>query len=63
MSGAPPWKVKELRSLARDWSEPGLAAAIKAVAVADADVKMGTVDPEFALERMLIAVGRARRQH
>jgi len=63
MSGAPPWKVKDLRALARDWSEPGLASAIKAVAVADADVKMGTVDPEFALERMLIAVGRARRQH
>ncbi len=62
LSGAPPWKVKDLRALARDWSELGLASAIKAVAVADTDVKTGSVDPEFALERMLIAVGRARRQ-
>jgi DNA polymerase-3 subunit delta len=63
LSGAPAWKVKDLRALARDWSEPGLASAIKSVAVADTDVKTGSVDPEFALERMLIAVGRARRQH
>jgi DNA polymerase-3 subunit delta len=62
LSGAPPWKVKDLRALARDWSEPGLASAIKAVAVADTDVKTGTVDAEYALERMLIAVGRARRE-
>lgn len=63
MAGTPPWKVKDLRAMARDWSEPGLAAAIKAVAVADTDVKTGAVDPEYALERMLISVGRARRQH
>ena len=61
MAGAPAWKVKNLRAQARDWSEPGLAAAIKAVAVADTDVKTGSVDPEYALERMLISVGRARR--
>ena len=63
MAGAPAWKVKDIRVLARDWSEPGLASAIKAVAVADTDVKTGAVDPEYALERMLITVGRARRQH
>jgi DNA polymerase-3 subunit delta len=62
MAGTPAWKVKDLRSAARDWTEPGLSAAIKAVAVADTDVKTGAVDPEYALERMLIAVGRARRQ-
>jgi DNA polymerase-3 subunit delta len=63
LAGTPPWKVKDLRALARDWSEPGLASAIKAVAVADTDVKTGAVDPEYALERMLITVGRARGQH
>jgi DNA polymerase III subunit delta len=63
MAGTPSWKVKDLRTLARDWSEPGLAAAIKAVAVADTDVKTGAVDAEYALERMVITVGRARRQH
>ncbi|HEX5016649.1 MAG TPA: DNA polymerase III subunit delta [Actinomycetes bacterium] len=62
MAGTPTWKVKDLRSQARDWTEPGLSAAIKAVALADTDVKTGAVDPEYALERMLISVGRARRQ-
>jgi DNA polymerase-3 subunit delta len=62
MAGTPAWKVKDLRSQARDWTEPGLSAAIKAVAVADTDVKTGAVDPEYALERMLITVGRARRR-
>ena len=62
MSGAPGWKVKHLRAEARNWTEPGLTAAIKAVAIADADVKTGAVDPEYALERMLISVGRARRE-
>ena len=62
MAGTPAWKVKDLRAQARDWTEPGLSAAIKAVAVADTDVKTGAVDPEYALERMLISVGRARRR-
>jgi DNA polymerase-3 subunit delta len=62
LAGTPTWKVKDLRSQARDWTEPALSAAIKAVAVADADVKTGAVDTEYALERMLISVGHARRQ-
>ncbi len=62
MAGTPAWKVKDLRAQSRDWTEPGLSAAIKAVAVADTDVKTGAVDPEYALERMLISVGRARRR-
>ncbi|MCZ3386811.1 MAG: DNA polymerase III subunit delta [Actinomycetia bacterium] len=63
MSGAPSWKVKDIRALARAWSEPGLVSAIKPVAVADPDGKTGPLAPEYALERMLITVGRARRQH
>lgn len=63
LAGAPAWKVKDIRALGRDWSEPGLASAIRAVAVADTDVKTGAVDPEYALERMLIRVGHARRLH
>jgi DNA polymerase-3 subunit delta len=62
MAGTPSWKVKDLRAQARDWTEPGLSAAIKAVAVADTDVKTGAVDAEYALERMLITIGRARRR-
>lgn len=62
MAGTPAWKVKDFRALARDWTDPGLSAAIKAVATADTDVKTGAVDPEYALERMLITVGRARRK-
>jgi DNA polymerase-3 subunit delta len=37
-----------------------MTAAIHAVARADADVKGATGDADYALERMVIAVGRAK---
>jgi len=59
--GVPPWKLKSLRSQARGWDQGGLAAALKAVAVADAEVKGAAEDAAFALERVVLAVARARR--
>jgi DNA polymerase-3 subunit delta len=58
--GVPPWKLKSLRQQSRGWSSGGLATAIKAVAQADADVKGASGDSGYALERMVIAVCRAR---
>jgi DNA polymerase-3 subunit delta len=62
--GVPPWKLKTLKQQARGWTAGGLAAAIKAVAQADADVKGASGDAGYALERMVITVSRAhgRRQ-
>jgi DNA polymerase III subunit delta len=58
--GVPPWKLKSLRSQARGWDQGGLAAALKAVAVADADIKGAADDAAFALERAVLSVSRLR---
>lgn len=58
--GVPPWKLKAMRSQARGWDQQGLAQALKAVALADAEVKGAASDPGFALERAVLAVARAR---
>ena len=48
--GVPPWKLKTMRSQARGWDSRGLATALKAIAVADADVKGAAADADYALE-------------
>jgi DNA polymerase III subunit delta len=58
--GVPPWKLKSMRSQARGWDQGRLAAALKEVAIADADVK-GGADAGYALERAVLAVSRLRR--
>lgn len=58
--GVPPWKLKSLRSQLRGWTEQGLATSIEAVARADEDIKGGSDDAEYALERVVLAVTRAR---
>jgi len=58
--GVPPFKLKHLGRQSRDWSDRGLARAIQAAAIADADVKGGGGDRQWACERLLIAVLRAR---
>ena len=63
--GVPPWKLKDLSRLARDWKPQGVAQAIQAVAVADAQIKGAASDPGFALEQVVLTVigcrGRDRR--
>ena len=59
--GVPYWKLKSMRVQARGWDQRGLASALCEVATADAAVKGAADDAEFALEQMVIAVGRARR--
>jgi DNA polymerase-3 subunit delta len=59
--GVPPWKLKSMRSQARGWDQRGLARALQAVAVADAQVKGAADDAELALERLVLAVADCRR--
>ena len=59
--GVPPWKLKSMRSQARGWDQRGLANALQAVAVADAQVKGASGDAEFALEQLVLAVASNRR--
>ncbi len=60
-AGLPPWKVDVVRRQMRGWTGDGLADAIRAVAVADANVKGASGDPAYALERAVVAVATARR--
>lgn len=60
--GMPPWKIDRVRQQMRGWSPDGLATALRAVADADAAVKGGGFDPEYALERAVIAVATAARE-
>jgi DNA polymerase III subunit delta len=56
--GVPPWKLKSMRSQARGWDQGSLARALKAIAVADADVKGAADDAAYALERAVLTVSR-----
>jgi len=57
--GLAPWQVdRALREL-RGWTPEGLAAAISAVAQADADVKGEGRDPRYAVERAVLAIAAA----
>lgn len=54
--GVPPWKIKDLAKQARTWTPEGVAASIRAVAVADAAIKGAESDPDYALEQLVLAV-------
>lgn len=56
-----PWMAERAKRDLRGWTPAGLAVAISAIAKADADVKGGSRDPEYALERGILDVGRARK--
>ncbi|MBD0690630.1 DNA polymerase III subunit delta [Streptomyces sp. CBMA123] len=59
--GMPPWKVDRVRQQMRGWTGDAVATALTAIARADADVKGGSADPAFALERAVVAVAKAAR--
>ena len=61
--GVPAWKLKSIAAQSRSWSSRGLARAIQAAASADADVKGGADDRQWACERLVISVVRARDLH
>jgi DNA polymerase-3 subunit delta len=56
----PPWQVERAQRELRGWEEEGLAAAVLALAEADAAVKGGGRDPVYAVERAVLAVAAAR---
>jgi DNA polymerase III subunit delta len=58
--GMPSWKVKRVQGQTRGWTEPGIGEAMVVVAQLNADVKGAAVDPGYALERAVIALGKAR---
>ena len=58
--GMAPWQIDKARRQLAAWSPRGIAAAVEAVAKADADVKGASSDPIFALEKALATIAAAR---
>lgn len=56
----PSWKLDRLRQQLRGWSPDGVAAALAAVAEADAAVKGGGTSAEYALEKAILSITEAR---
>ena len=61
--GMPAWKVEKTQRQARAWRPEALSEALRAVAVADGEVKGAGVDANYAVERALLAVVAAREAH
>lgn len=59
--GMPPWKIDRVRRQLQGWNAEALAAAVQAVARADAEIKGAATDPEFAVERAVLDIVAARR--
>jgi DNA polymerase-3 subunit delta len=58
--GMPAWKIERAQRQARGWSASGLAAAMRATAVCNEEVKGGSDDRGYALERAVFAMSAAR---
>ena len=58
--GMPDWKIRNVRAQLPGWRPDGVAAAISAVAEADAEVKGGGSDPAYAVERAVLRIAEAR---
>lgn len=56
--GLAPWQVQRAQRDAAGWSEGGMAGAILSIAEADAAVKGGARDAEYALETMVRTIAR-----
>ena len=59
--GLPPWKLKDYARTSRNWQQVGISAAIKLIALADADVKGAATNADYALEKMVLGVLSHRR--
>ena len=60
--GLAPWQLDRSRKELARWTPEGLAAAITAVAQADAEVKGASRDPKFAVERAVLRIAGAVRR-
>lgn len=56
-----PWQLDRAKRELRGWQARGLGRAIQEIARADADVKGGSRDSAYAVERAILAIGRARK--
>jgi DNA polymerase-3 subunit delta len=55
-----PWQIDQARRKLNGWDPDGVGRAIQAVAAADFDVKGGSRDPVYAVERAILTICGAR---
>ena len=60
--GMPAWKIERAQRQARGWTAAGLAAAMQATAICNAEVKGQSEDRGYALERAVFAMSVARQR-
>jgi DNA polymerase-3 subunit delta len=58
--GMPPWKVERAQRQGRGWTPDGLVKAMQVAAECNLEVKGGSDDRGYALERAVVAVAAAR---
>lgn len=58
--GMAPWQIERARRELRGWSDAALAGAIRAVAMADEEVKGLSRSPEHAVEKAVLTICRLR---
>ena len=56
----PTWKVRKALAQSRGWHPTGIAEAMQIVADVNADVKGVAVDADYALERAVLRLAKAR---
>lgn len=56
--GMPPWKLKKTHGLARRWSTPAMARAVRVAAGLEYSVKGGTRNQGYALEQTVLEIAR-----
>lgn len=59
--GMPAWKIERAQKRVRGWTPEGLVQAMYVAATCNADVKGGSDDRAYALERAVLAIAEARR--
>jgi DNA polymerase-3 subunit delta len=57
--GMQPWQIDKARKDLAGWQELELAELVELAAATDADVKGAARDPEYSVERLLLAMARA----
>lgn len=58
--GMQPWQIEKARRELAGWSEGALAELVELTASVDADVKGASRDPEYSIEKLLLAMARAK---
>jgi DNA polymerase-3 subunit delta len=58
--GMAPWQIDKARRQLSGWTPRGIAKAVQAIALADAQVKGAASDPIFALEKALATIASVR---